>query len=136
MIQLRTVALTVLLCGVTVFVARLVAPRSAADGPVPTLTPMLRELEVRLLEHWTDSILGSDGRTRQPVRLGFPSDRPVVALLYESTCPACQLAESGWGDMARRVGDLALPLPRVSESAVMLTYAPGAIVAAARSWNV
>src|SRR3990172_1827304 len=108
MIQLRTVALTVLLCGVTVFVARLVAPRSAADGPVPTLTPMLRELEVRLLEHWTDSILGSDGRTRQPVRLGFPSDRPVVALLYESTCPACQLAESGWGDMARRVGDLAL----------------------------
>jgi hypothetical protein len=106
--QLRTVALTVLLTGVTVFVARLAAPRSAAHAPVPALAPKLRELEVRLLEHRTDSIVGADGRTRQPVRLAFPSGRPVVALLYESTCPACQLAESGWADMARRVGDRAL----------------------------
>lgn len=103
--QLRTVALTVLLTGVTVFVARLAAPRSAAHAPVPALAPKLRELEVRLLEHRTDSIVGADGRTRQPVRLAFPSGRPVVALLYESTCPACQLAESGWADMARRVGE-------------------------------
>jgi hypothetical protein len=100
MTNLRRLAIVVFVAGATVFTARRVIGHRDAPGQPPGFMAEER----RVMEHRADSILGLDGRTGQPVRLGFPTTRPVIAFLYQSTCGACQLARPGWEQLVAAVG--------------------------------
>ena len=107
MTPLRVVAIVVFAVGMATFATRGFM-RAAGERKRPLSAPAAFAGEHRrLLEHRADSILGIDGRTRQSVAYGFPSTRPVVAFLYQSTCQACLVAKLTWERTAHLVGDRA-----------------------------
>lgn len=116
MIPLRIAAIVAFLTGIVIFAIRHSASESAGLDREATRQAERRE-EARLLLHRTDSILAMDVDAHEPVALGFPRARPVVAFLYRAGCDACQRVKPVWeelaGELAGKVDMLAATLDSV-----------------------